>query len=1006
LPSSASWTAPSSANYIIEISHLGCSGFTNSGNLAYKYVNPCTNPEALGQWTGCTSNDWNTATNWGQNTVPASGTDVVIPSGPGNQPVISAASVCNNITINSGATLTVSGTNTLTVNGDWTNNGTFVPGSGTVTYSGANQTIYGNTNFWFVRFSGTGTKTLSTGTFQTNSSSDATFGSPDMIISSGATLSVPTGVTWSTMAPYGVQVSGTLDISGGTFNCSATNGYGVSPDNDSWLAGSILNISAGLFHGSIDANFNDATINLSGGAIEIDDDIWGSGTLNQSGGTYRNTTSGGQFSLNGGSFTGGTITAYSNGSDRGLGIYGTTTATSSHTTILDGSSATNIPRINADVELGNVQINNTSNLYISSGSLRVAGNLTINASKILNAQSYNFAIAGNWTNNGTYTPGTNTVTFDGTSGSSTITAGGTGVGKQFYNITVNSSNIVDLYGDVQINNDFTINNANQFNCQSYIMSVGGNWTRTGGQFNRGTGTVNLTGTGKNIAGIETIFRNLNISGTYTHTATVFTCMRTSGAGGDLNITGGASLTAQANQIKIEGNWTNAGSFNPATSTVTFNGTLLQGIASGGSSFYNVIFNNSATGTNDINVSSPMLINANAAFNNGIVYYSGTGSLTFGNSASATVSNNNSFVNGLVTKTGASAFVFPTGDVTTRDLGNGSTTYNVLGALGINPDPSATIVTAEYFYSNEDGMPDWWEHGGNMDATLHHVSDREHWLLNSDKDISNTTLYWYDNTHLSGICIHGFDDGVPADFDPQDLAVAYWSGTLWRNAGGNASGQAHDQGFITSDLTIPFGAKAQTFVTFGSKNDIDPLPVELTSFSAKCDNQTSLLTWQTASETNNDFYIVEKSNDMINFFEIGKVDGAGNSSRTLNYSYTDKELLSGDNYYRLKQVDFDGKITTYNAIAVNCDSEAMSEPTMIAYPNPFTDELNVIIENLQDKDFVLEIFDDLGKLVYSEEFSSGEADFHTILEIKNLRPAVYNLRSRSDSNVMNMKIVKK
>ena len=73
--------------------------------------------------------------------------------------------------------------------------------------------------------------------------------------------------------------------------------------------------------------------------------------------------------------------------------------------------ATNIPRINADVELGNVQINNTSNLYISSGSLRVAGNLTINASKILNAQSYNFAIAGNWTNNGTYTPGTNRNNF-------------------------------------------------------------------------------------------------------------------------------------------------------------------------------------------------------------------------------------------------------------------------------------------------------------------------------------------------------------------------------------------------------------------------------------------------------------------------------------------------------------------------------------------------------------------------------------------------------------------
>lgn len=58
--------------------------------------------------------------------------------------------------------------------------------------------------------------------------------------------------------------------------------------------------------------------------------------------------------------------------------------------------------------------------------------------------SHNINIAGNWTNNGTFTPGTGTVTFNGTTGTSTITTGGIAAGKQFYNLTINSSNNVDL----------------------------------------------------------------------------------------------------------------------------------------------------------------------------------------------------------------------------------------------------------------------------------------------------------------------------------------------------------------------------------------------------------------------------------------------------------------------------------------------------------------------------------------------------------------------------------
>ena len=158
---------------------------------------------AAGSWTGATSTDWNTASNWCSTTVPTSSTNVTIAAGA-NQPVISSASVCNNITINSGATVTLSGANALSVSGTFTNNGsfstaggtlnvtgafsntgsfnggtgivnvtssfsntgTFTPATGTVNFNGSTQTITGNyTLFYNVIIGGTGQKSITTANF-------------------------------------------------------------------------------------------------------------------------------------------------------------------------------------------------------------------------------------------------------------------------------------------------------------------------------------------------------------------------------------------------------------------------------------------------------------------------------------------------------------------------------------------------------------------------------------------------------------------------------------------------------------------------------------------------------------------------------------------------------------------------------------------------------------------------------------------------------------------------
>jgi len=122
-----------------------CTGLTSFGTFAIGEDN-CTATNAI--WFGGTSTDWNTGSNWCGGTVPTSAVNVDIPADPANQPVINATANCGNITIESGASLTTNGSNTLNVYGNWSSNGTYIPASGTVLFTGTTaQTITGAMTF-------------------------------------------------------------------------------------------------------------------------------------------------------------------------------------------------------------------------------------------------------------------------------------------------------------------------------------------------------------------------------------------------------------------------------------------------------------------------------------------------------------------------------------------------------------------------------------------------------------------------------------------------------------------------------------------------------------------------------------------------------------------------------------------------------------------------------------------------------------------------------------------
>ena len=226
----------------------------------------------------------------------------------------------------------------------------------------------------------------------------------------------------------------------------------------------------------------------------------------------------------------------------------------------------------------------------------------------------------------------------------------------------------------------------------------------------------------------------------------------------------------------------------------------------------------------------------------------------------------------------------------------------------------------------------------------------------------------------------------------------WDGSEWKNKGQ----QSHDVG----NKTITSFSLVESFspFTLGSTDPDEFVPITLRSFTAKCDNQNAIISWTTATEINNDYFILEKSYDAQNFFEIARIDGAGFSNMDLSYEFVDKQLLTEINYYRLTQVDFDGTSETFHIIDAVCKSEK-GEPRVIVYPNPFTGEINVFLENIEDSQIYFEIIDELGKQVFKKQHIRTGDPEQIILNLDMLAPAIYNLQTKSENHLFNNRVIK-
>jgi hypothetical protein len=179
------------------------------------------------------------------------------------------------------------------------------------------------------------------------------------------------------------------------------------------------------------------------------------------------------------------------------------------------------------------------------------------------------------------------------------------------------------------------------------------------------------------------------------------------------------------------------------------------------------------------------------------------------------------------------------------------------------------------------------------------------------------------------------------------------------------------GVFDANFTSAGGNWVAQMATFISTSSSIILPVDLLTFTGHCNNNTITLAWSTSTETNNDYFTVERSEDGFAWTGIGTVKSEGNSSIIQYYSYTSDETKNEISYFRLKQTDLNGKSEYFKTIQVgNCSGKSAG---VNIYPNPSNGiSLYGTIQLPANEPYSVEIYDYSGNVV--SRLSSSQPGF--------------------------------
>ena len=459
---------------------------------------------------------------------------------------------------------------------------------------------------------------------------------------------------------------------------------------------------------------------------------------------------------------------------------------------------------------------------------------------------------------------------------------------------------------------------------------------------------------------------------------------------NLIIKPGGTLTVEGNGIlNVSGNWENNGTFVSGNGVVNFVGAGNHTISgSTNTTFYDVNINKPINGSSKsvLTLAQQIYITGKLNLNAGlfdITTYSidmGNRSITGGSAASYVKTSSTGFLKRIV------------GENTSNN--DGSHVRFPIGRSNYNPahvDNSGTDDT--FSLRVYDLVSDNADENGTM--TTLPVVERT-WLIEEETvGGSNVDLQLYWNGTLESRIeeLNSFDytTAYIAHFAENELA--------WENKGGNAPdgpGYAQQNG-ITS--FSPFTISSEGGLGWSS-----PLPVELLDFTATClDDESVQINWSTASENNSSHFEVRKSLDGYTWNTLETVSAAGNSTELLEYSVLDRSLTKGNAYYRLNQIDIDGKSELFDVVNTNCD-EKINANLLTVYPNPSSTNFFVDFnsEDIEGKG-ELTIVDARGVVVYSKNVLVEKgSNFYSIDELK-VQPGIYYVKLTGEN--FSTKVVK-
>ncbi len=185
-----------------------------------------------------------------------------------------------------------------------------------------------------------------------------------------------------------------------------------------------------------------------------------------------------------------------------------------------------------------------------------------------------------------------------------------------------------------------------------------------------------------------------------------------------------------------------------------------------------------------------------------------------------------------------------------------------------------------------------------------------------------------------------------------------------------------------------------------------VPVEFSLFNVNRKQENNAeVKWETSSETNNSHFVVERSVDGINYKELSQVKGAGNSRIVNRYTYTDFNLKPAIYYYRIKQVDFDGKQSYSGVRSINLLSNEKEVMVQEVYPNPFNTEISILANIKTAQTAQVQLFDVNGKLLISQNVKALEGRNNININTTDLKQGIYTLKVITKEETYSQKLIK-